>query len=283
MQKTLLVVFMLMIMVNCKTSVNEEQTDGKLLLNSEKENNDLIELGYEMSIPVDTFSFIDLSQVKWLLLATANHNEILKYCLSSEIRILRNEMFARKGYIFKDTFLNSFFKRESWYKPQFHSVDSIVFSHEEKILLDSLIFYEKLNKNLTIDSIHSRVNQTLISSFLKNEFVNRYIIKRFVDHYSVMTANKILHYDTLDNNYYHFVFNTWDGSNSSYNDDRTESLYFCSLNDKYFPTDVVIKNVFYDTFEKNCNNIYSFLTRSGNKETKMFYSIDEFGKFQFNQ
>ena len=34
-----------------------------------------------------------------------------------ELRILRNEVFARKGYVFKSDDLNTYFTSKSWYKP----------------------------------------------------------------------------------------------------------------------------------------------------------------------
>ena len=34
-----------------------------------------------------------------------------------QLRILRNEIFARKGYVFKDETLNAYFAKQDWYKP----------------------------------------------------------------------------------------------------------------------------------------------------------------------
>ncbi|MGY3793655.1 YARHG domain-containing protein [Aquimarina sp. 433] len=34
-----------------------------------------------------------------------------------ELRLLRNEIFARKGYVFKDVILNDYFLKKNWYKP----------------------------------------------------------------------------------------------------------------------------------------------------------------------
>jgi hypothetical protein len=281
MRKILLMILILVVIVNCTSKKNNETTDKACINNNNalnKENNENINV---IKIPTDTLSFIDLVFLEWLLSPGSNYNEILKYCLSSEIRILRNEIYAKKGYIFKDIFLNSFFRKKPWYSPQFNSIESINLSNEEKKMIDSLIFYENLNRNLTIDSIHKRVNQQIISSKLKNEFVLHFIIKRFVDDYYVQTANKILYYDTLDFNYYHFVFNTWDGSNSSYNEGGNENLFLCVLNENLFPVDVETITAFYGTFEKIENNKYSFIDWKGNKKTKIFYEIDKNGNINF--
>ena len=41
---------------------------------------------------------------------------------ADELSIMRNEIFARHGHIFKDPELNAYFKAQSWYKPQKGSV-----------------------------------------------------------------------------------------------------------------------------------------------------------------
>jgi len=44
---------------------------------------------------------------------------------SDELKIMRNEIFARYGYIFKEGGeMNNYFKNEKWYKPKLNNVDS---------------------------------------------------------------------------------------------------------------------------------------------------------------
>ena len=43
--------------------------------------------------------------------------EQLKGKTAKELRILRNEIFARKGYVFKDSVLHHYFSRKEWYQP----------------------------------------------------------------------------------------------------------------------------------------------------------------------
>jgi len=47
----------------------------------------------------------------------------LNYISPSELRIIRNEIFAKKGYIFKSEDLKNHFEKENWYKPLFPNVD----------------------------------------------------------------------------------------------------------------------------------------------------------------
>ncbi len=44
----------------------------------------------------------------------------------NELRLLRNEIFARKGYIFKAADLQEYFAQQQWYTPLYQSVDSLL-------------------------------------------------------------------------------------------------------------------------------------------------------------
>ena len=49
--------------------------------------------------------------------------DILDILSSRELRMLRNEIYARHGYIFKTPDMKSYFAGESWYQPRFENVD----------------------------------------------------------------------------------------------------------------------------------------------------------------
>lgn len=50
-----------------------------------------------------------------------------------ELRILRNEIFARKGYVFKDAFLNDHFSKQDWYSPNKDAQIELTASEKERI------------------------------------------------------------------------------------------------------------------------------------------------------
>lgn len=63
-----------------------------------------------------------------------------------ELRILRNYVFARHGYIFKDTVLQNYFSKMYWYLPDSNTVsDESILTTEEKKLLD-LVKKEEENR-----------------------------------------------------------------------------------------------------------------------------------------
>jgi len=49
-----------------------------------------------------------------------------------DLRIMRNEIFARYGYIFKSEELKAYFKNQSWYTPKYSDVNSMLTNIEKK-------------------------------------------------------------------------------------------------------------------------------------------------------
>ena len=49
-----------------------------------------------------------------------------------ELRILRNEIFARHGYIFKSQDLRDYFSKKDWYKPRYNDVTRLLNTIELK-------------------------------------------------------------------------------------------------------------------------------------------------------
>ncbi len=64
---------------------------------------------------------------------------ILTHYSAADRRLIRNEIFARYGYIFKSEDLKKYFGSQDWYKPQFNKVT------------DRLTDLEKLNIRLIMD------------------------------------------------------------------------------------------------------------------------------------
>lgn len=60
----------------------------------------------------------------------------------SDVGFMRNEIYARHGYIFKTEPYKSYFESQSWYHPNPNFSESS-FSAEEKAMVDALIKYEK--------------------------------------------------------------------------------------------------------------------------------------------
>lgn len=50
---------------------------------------------------------------------------------SDDLKIMRNEIFARHGYIFKTDDMRQYFSQQSWYNPQYNDVTSMLSAVEK--------------------------------------------------------------------------------------------------------------------------------------------------------
>ncbi len=78
----------------------------------------------------ETFQYLNITEMK---------TKTMK-----ELRILRNEVFARKGYIFKSKDLQEYFSKQIWYKPNPDS--EIQLSTKEKTYINQI---KNLEKNIS--------------------------------------------------------------------------------------------------------------------------------------
>lgn len=53
------------------------------------------------------------------------HNELVSMSMS-ELKIMRNEIFARHGYLFKTAEMKNHFSSQSWYQPRFSDVSHLL-------------------------------------------------------------------------------------------------------------------------------------------------------------
>ncbi|MDQ3020627.1 MAG: YARHG domain-containing protein [Bacteroidota bacterium] len=67
----------------------------------------------------------------------------LKDLSTEELKILRNEIYARHGYIFKTADMKTYFSGKSWYHPQYEIVTDNMLSGIEKANRDLIKKYEK--------------------------------------------------------------------------------------------------------------------------------------------
>lgn len=70
--------------------------------------------------------------------------ETLKSLNEKEIGLIRNEIYARNGYIFKDEIINNYFEEKDWYKPN-SSYSYDLLNDVEKGNLVIITSYEKSN------------------------------------------------------------------------------------------------------------------------------------------
>lgn len=87
---------------------------------------------------------LDLNELHNLMeevVTNGNENELSKYT-KEELKVLRNMIFAEKGYIFEGGELEKYFKQKSWYKPYIKNQDDIELNEYEKAFVALLRKYE---------------------------------------------------------------------------------------------------------------------------------------------
>ena len=83
----------------------------------------------------------DLNNLKYEVVDNKNESAFNKYN-KKELRILRNMIYAEKGYIFKDEELSSFFNNKSWYTPEISNQDDIQLDDYDKQFILKLKKYK---------------------------------------------------------------------------------------------------------------------------------------------
>jgi len=81
----------------------------------------------------------------------------LKYKSLDELKIIRNEIFARKGYIFNSEDLLKHFSTFDWYKPKYENVDYLLTGLDKKNI-QTVLELEK-RKMAELDRRIIRINE----------------------------------------------------------------------------------------------------------------------------
>lgn len=81
------------------------------------------------------------TQYDWLGQRYATWNDI-KYLDAGQIRVLKNSIYARHGYIFKDSNLRAYFNSQWWYRGWRSTVPSSAFNRYENANIKFLKQYD---------------------------------------------------------------------------------------------------------------------------------------------
>ena len=86
---------------------------------------------------------IDADNVDDIMNQVLNGNEaMLRNYSLSELRIIRNTIYARKGYIFKSDDLRNYFEKKSWYSGYIYDENQVPLTSREKKFVNTIKKYE---------------------------------------------------------------------------------------------------------------------------------------------
>lgn len=66
-----------------------------------------------------------------------NHGILVRYS-TDELNVIRNSIYARKGYIFKDERLRRIFESQDWYNGKYRNMNDIKLTEQEKKLIEEI-------------------------------------------------------------------------------------------------------------------------------------------------
>lgn len=126
-----------------------------------------------------------------------------------DLRLLRNEMFARNGHLFSDGFLRGYFNRYKWYMPVF-DVDTfkVMMTEEEQALVKQLLAEEekRKEKKYTERAGLQLLNADLVVNRKQFKSVDPKIMQDLQkDNFSIVATGRSMPFYIYDQNAYQFV------------------------------------------------------------------------------
>lgn len=128
-----------------------------------------------------------------------------------ELRLLRNGIFARNGYLFQDATLRAYFDQFSWYQPIFDNPEFKVYlSKQEKKVLDKVTQLEnaKLAETYTTVGGNKMVSIDHVVNLIQFENMNDSLTEALrTRNFALASANNEQLFYVYDNNQYGYIPN----------------------------------------------------------------------------
>ncbi len=202
---------------NTKTSDSQQLIENKSSEVTEKEESNKLSIVYDEN-KESLKAYYDLPHMKefyeWQEMEYSqppalSYPEDLTTLSYEELRLLRNEIFARNGYLFSDGYLRGYFNRYKWYMPVF-DVDTfkVVLNQEERKLIDAVLSEEsKRKENKTIEKNGLELyNAELIANTKQFKNVPSKVMEDFKNqNFSIVNANRAMPFYVYDKNAYQYI------------------------------------------------------------------------------
>lgn len=128
-----------------------------------------------------------------------------------ELRLLRNEIAARHGYLFKDATLRAYFNQFKWYQPIFDVPGfRIQITKQEKTFLDTVMALENLKSKARFDSIggHRMIALDHVVNLTQFERVNEPLTRALRSrNFALASASNDQLFYVYDRNQYGYIPN----------------------------------------------------------------------------
>lgn len=198
------------------------------------------------------------------------------FLTKKELRLMRNSIFAGKGYRFKSSDLKSFFMSQSWYCPKYDNVDSLL----SEIERDNITYLLELENKAKDNYNKKEIRDYFISLFKYKATYLRTAIPYYYQINYLHSESGYVDYPqeilSNSNDYLAFIINNWGGDDS----DGVYTLITLDNNNNLISEQRLGSNYKVLTRNKvkcieiNCSEDYS----ECDTISQNIYVIDSFGK-----
>lgn len=170
------------------------------------ENKESLKAYYELPHIKEFYDWLKVSYTGVPVMEIPADLSVVPY---DELRLLRNEVFARNGYLFNDGFLRGYFNRQKWYMPIF-DVDTFKLSlnAEERGIIEKILAEEnrrKENKFVSKDG-NQLYNADLVVNYKQFASVpNEVVSDLHATNFSIVEANRAMPFFVYDQNAYQYI------------------------------------------------------------------------------
>ncbi|MDY8136828.1 DUF3160 domain-containing protein [Aquimarina sp. 2201CG5-10] len=186
-----------------KTRDKDSEQEEKTLSNADKIG---LEAYYELP---HIKEFYDWMEMEYTPLEELNYPKDLSVLPYDELRLLRNEIYARNGHLFSDGFLRGHFNQFKWYMPIFEVDDfEVMLSAEEETLVNKILAEEARRKGQKMKEKEGLqlYNADLIVNKKQFAEISEKILEDFKNqNFSIVSANRAMPFYAYDENAYQYI------------------------------------------------------------------------------
>ena len=128
-----------------------------------------------------------------------------------QLRLLRNEIFARHGYLFKDAHLRVYFDSKGWYQPPWWEENyQVIYSKDEENFIAKVRKRELnlLKNNYISEGDHKQVNIDNLINASQFEYISKELSQKLTQHsFAIVPTQNIQLFHIYEQNDYHVIPN----------------------------------------------------------------------------
>jgi hypothetical protein len=129
----------------------------------------------------------------------------------SELELLRNEIYARNGYLFDDAVLRGYFNKFKWSQPIFEVEDfKVVLNKEEDEFVNKVIARENelMKERYIKQSDFTMINMSHVHNLMQFKQVDNNLMKMLAEkNFAIVPAQHEQLFHVYDNNHYQYIPN----------------------------------------------------------------------------